>query len=389
MHEVMRTHGRDTLRVTGMRQDIIERQAQAMKAAGLDAILSCSPENFAYVTGFLSPTQKLMRWRHAMALVTADGAVALAVVDMEASTIRARAGEGVEIAVWREFAFEAMKVAADLLRRHGLAAARIGLERDCLPAGDFAELAALLPQAKFVAAQALLARLRQIKSADEIDLLRRLSRIADRGIASAYGAVSAGATEMDIAAALTRSVYEQGAESFTLLIVATGERSVFPNVGPTLRVLARGDVCRVEIFPIIAGYHAGVCRTAVVEAAPPQAERIWANLTACKHMLLDTIRPGASSRAIYERYLAKTDELDLPRISFVGHGIGLHLHEDPYLGPTIDQPLEPGMVLGIEPLIYQTGFGFGMQNKDMVLVTERGCELLSDVTDTDRLIVVS
>jgi Xaa-Pro dipeptidase len=389
MHELMQTCNSDALRESGMRQDIIDRQAQAMKAAGLDAIFSCSPENFAYVTGFLSPTQKLMRWRHAMALVTADRTVALAVVEMEASTIRARAGEEVEIAVWREFAFEAMKVAADLLRRHGLAAARIGLELDYLPAADFTELAVLLPSAKFVAAEALLARLRQIKTPGEIHLLRRLSRIADRGIASAYGAVGAGATEMDVAAALTRSVYEQGAESFTLMIVATGERSVFPNVGPTSRVLARGDVCRVEIFPIIAGYHAGVCRTAVVETAPPEAERIWANLTACKHMLLDIIKPGVSSRAIYERYLAKTEELNLPRISFVGHGIGLHLHEDPYLGPTAEQPLEPGMVLGIEPLIYQTGFGFGMQNKDMVLVTERGCELLSDVTETDRLIVVS
>jgi Xaa-Pro dipeptidase len=388
MHELMRARERDTLQGSGMRQDIIDRQARAMKAAGLDAILSCSPENFAYVTGFLSPTQKLMRWRHAMALVTADGTAALAVVDMEASTIRARAGEGVEIAVWREFDFEAMKVAADLLRRHGLAEARIGLELDYLPAADFAELSTLLPSARFSAAQVLLARLRQIKTPNEIDLLRRLSRIADRGIAAAYGAVGVGATEMDIAGALTRSVYEQGAESFTLMIVATGERSVFPNVGPTSRVLARGDVCRVEIFPIIAGYHAGVCRTAVVETAPPQAERIWANLTACKHMLLDTIKPGASSRAIYERYLAKTEELNLPRISFVGHGIGLHLHEDPYLGPTAEQPLEPGMVLGIEPLIYQTGFGFGMQNKDMVLVTDGGCELLSDVTDTDRLIVV-
>jgi Xaa-Pro dipeptidase len=46
------------------------------------------------------------------------------------------------------------------------------------------------------------------------------------------------------------------------------------------------------------------------------------------------------------------------------------------------------MVLGIEPLIYETGFGFGMQNKDMVLVTDEGCELLSDVTDTDELIIV-
>jgi Xaa-Pro aminopeptidase len=323
-----------------------------------------------------------------MAVVTADAKVALAVVDMEASTIRAKAGAGAEVAVWREFAFDAMAVLADVLERHDLATGRIGVELDYLPAADFADLGKLLPRARLVPAQALLARLRQIKTPNEIDLLRRLSRIADRGIAAAYDAVGAGATEMDIAGALTRSVYEQGAESFTLMIVATGERSVFPNVGPTSRVLARGDVCRVEIFPIIAGYHAGVCRTAVVETAPPEAERIWANLTACKHMLLDTIKPGASSRAIYERYLAKTEELNLPRISFVGHGIGLHLHEDPYLGPTADQPLEPGMVLGIEPLIYQTGFGFGMQNKDMVLVTEGGCELLSDVTDTDRLIVV-
>jgi Xaa-Pro aminopeptidase len=172
------------------------------------------------------------------------------------------------------------------------------------------------------------------------------------------------------------------------MIVATGERSVFPNVGPTNRILKHGDICRLEIFPMIAGYHAGVCRTAAVDAPPPQAERIWANLTQCKHLLLAAIKPGASTRAIYDLYLAKLGELGLPPISFVGHGIGLHLHEDPYLGSTEDQPLEPGMVLGIEPLVYETGFGFGMQNKDMVLVTERGCELLSDCADTDRLLVV-
>ena len=108
---------------------------------------------------------------------------------------------------------------------------------------------------------------------------------------------------MDIAAALTRGVYEQGAEYFKLMIVATGERSVFPNVGPTDRILKRGDVCRVEIFPMIGGYHAGVCRTAAVGAPPPQAERIWANLIACKYLLLDAIKPGASSRAIYDLYL--------------------------------------------------------------------------------------
>ena len=69
MHELMREPERGMLQESNMRQDVIDRQAQAMKAAGLDAILSCSPENFAYVTGFLSPTQKLMRWRVALQFV--------------------------------------------------------------------------------------------------------------------------------------------------------------------------------------------------------------------------------------------------------------------------------------------------------------------------------
>src|SRR5215467_2536444 len=371
-----------------MRQEVIARQVRAMRDAGLDAVLSISPENFAYVTGFLLPTAPLMRWRHAMALVTANAATALVVVDMEANTIRAKSPEGTEIAIWCEFKFDAMQVLADLVRKHGLAKARLGIELDYLPAADMSELQKLLPDAMFVPAQSLLSRLRQIKTPGEIEILHTLSRIADKAITDAYRSVTAGASEMDIAAALTRGVYEQGAEYFKLMIVATGERSVFPNVGPTDRALAKGDVCRVEIFPMIAGYHAGVCRTAAIGIAPPQADRIWAKLTACKHLLLDVIKPGASTKKIYELYRSKLAELELPPISFVGHGIGLHLHEDPYLGPTEDQPLEAGMVLGIEPLVYETGFGFGMQNKDMLLVTQGGCEVLSDYLDSDTLLIV-
>src|SRR5436189_3716509 len=103
-----------------MREDVIAREAAKMSEAGLDALVSLSPENFAYVTGFLSPTQPLMRWRHAIALVTAEQSAALAVVDMEVNTIRAKAPKGTEIVVWREFQYDAMNVLAELLRKHGL-----------------------------------------------------------------------------------------------------------------------------------------------------------------------------------------------------------------------------------------------------------------------------
>jgi Xaa-Pro aminopeptidase len=358
-----------------------------MEAAGLDALVAISPENFAYTTGFVVPTQPLMRWRHNAAVVTRDGRTALLSVDMEATTVRSRA-PGVEVRVWGEFTDRPMVALAALLGDLGLAGGAVGLEMDYLPAGDWEHLKTLLPKARLAPAEKIYDRLRQIKTPEEIELLRKLSRIADASIAEAYAQVRAGLTEMDLAAALTRGIYARGAEHFKLMIIATGERSEYPNVGPTDRVLRPGDLCRVEIFPIIGGYHAGVCRTAAVGRAPERAERIWRNLTECKHIVLGMIRPGASTRAIYEAFLRKFGELGLAPISFVGHGIGLHLHEEPYLGKYGDSRLEAGMVLGIEPLVYGAGMGFGLQNKDMVAVTERGCELLSDVTDTDRLILL-
>jgi Xaa-Pro dipeptidase len=376
-----------------MRKEIVERQVRAMGQAGLDAMISCSPESFAYLTGFVVPSQPLIRHRHAMVIVTAAGSAAIFAVDMEATTIKRREPD-TPTRIWAEFTDSAMAVLADQLRGLGLASAKIGIEMDYLPAGDLERLRRELPQATFVPCESILARLRQIKTQDEIELLKKLSRIADQSITDALAAVKAGDTEMDIAAHMTRNIYTLGAEHFKLMIVATGERSQLPNVGPTQRRLQRQDVCRVEIFSVIAGYQAGVCRTAVVQQAPPHAERIWRQLVDCKYLLMEMIKPGASCRAIYDAFIRKLAEMNLPPISFVGHGIGLHLHEDPYLGKTPaigksgDAKLEAGMVLGVEPLCYQTGHGYGMQNKDMMLVTDSGCELLSDYADTDRLLVI-
>lgn len=377
-----------------MRTEIIQRQVKAIKDNELDAMISCSPENFAYAAGFIVPTQAMLRHRHAMVIVTADSKTELFSVDMEATTIRRREPD-TPLRVWAEFTDDAMAVLAAQLKDMGLSNARIGIEMDYLPAGDLAKLQTNLPNVKFVGCERILSRLRQIKTADEIVLLRRLSRIADQTITDALAAVKSGDSEMDIASAMTRLIYQLGAEHFKLLIVATGPRSELPNVGPSERKLERGDVCRVEIFAESGGYQAGVCRTAVVQEAPPKAEELWQHLVDCKYEIMEMVKPGASCRAIYDAFIARLSKGNMPAISFVGHGIGLHLHEDPYLGktPTLGLPgsdalIEENMVLGFEPLCYQTGYGFGLQNKDMLLVTAKGSELLSDYANTDKLLVV-
>jgi Xaa-Pro aminopeptidase len=368
-----------------MNADTLSKIAALAGDSGLDAIVAASPENFAWLAGFVVPSHHVLRWRHSMLVIKPDAQVAAFTVDMEESTVAGRL-PGVPLTSWGEFTENAMDVFAALLRDLSLSGATIGIETDYLPARDMETLTRELPRASFVPAQELFSRARMIKTRREVELLHQLSRVADRSIADALAAVDAGSSEMALAAALTRGIYAGGATDFRFMIVATGERSQLPNVGPTGRLLETGDICRVEIFPVIDGYHAGVCRSACVGAPPDHAERIWSILSDATKRLVEIIRPGASAREIYEAYLKMIEPLDMPPIAFVGHGIGLHLHEDPYLGGARDWELEAGMVLGIEPLIYRTGHGFGLQNKDMVAVTETGCRLLSDVTDTTKLI---
>lgn len=364
-----------------MRRDVINRLVEAMTADGLDAVVCLSPENFAYAAGFVIPSQPLMRWRHAAHVLRADGTEAILCVDMEETTVRGIRPD-TEVQSWVEFGGDAMVGLADLLTSLGLAGARIGIELDFLPVADSNRLTPLLPAATFVAADELLTRTRQVKTPEELGLLRTLSRAADSAIRASFDAVRAGDTEMDLAAALTRAVYDQGIDQYKLMIVATGERSQLPNVGPSSRALLPGDVCRVEIFTVKHGYQAGVCRTAVVGEPSAIATQVYANLAECRELLLDLIKPGVAAHAVYDTFRAKFDQLGLPAISFVGHSIGVNLHETPYLAPRVTQPLEAGMVFGIEPLVYRSGYGFGMQIKDIIAVSPDGCDVLSDVTPT-------
>ena len=371
-----------------MNQDIVNKVITTLKEKKLDAFVVASPENFAYLAGFVVPSHHVLRWRHSMLIVTADARVFAFTVDMEESTVRRNLPD-ISLRCWREFADNPMQLLADYLLEIGLKNASIGIELDYLPARDFKRLEHYLPNVSFTCSAGNFNQMRCLKTPAEIVLLRQLSRIADQSIYEAYQSVAPGSTEMDIAGALTRKIYEQGAQDFKFMIVATGDRSQLPNVGPSLRKLESGDICRVEIFPIINGYHAGVCRTASVGKPTSKASEIWSVLSNATNELLELIKPGVAVSEIYKFYLKMVEPLNMPPIDFVGHGIGLHLHEDPYLAQDDQTLIQEGMVFGIEPLIYKTGYGFGMQNKDMILVTKEGSELLSDYTDTTSLINIS
>ena len=369
-----------------MDQEVIFRLKRRIVDAGLDAIVAISPENVTYVSGFVVPSQSLMRWRHAAVIVTADGRISMVAIDMEATTVKAHAAID-DLRIYREFSDDPMDKLAESLKGLKLDRGKIGIEMDFLPAKDFAVLQKNLPGVQWEPADSIFDKARQIKTPNELALLRSLSKITDKALGDALRSAKVGMSEMELAGTLLTSLFAGGAESYKLMIIASGERSQFPNVGPADRRLQKGDIIRMEIFGQKNGYLTGVCRTAVVGDATPEQYKIWSNLIECKYLVMDLIKPGASCPDIYKKFLQKFSELGFQPISFVAHGIGLHLHEEPYMGRYGNEIVEAGMVGAFEPLVYIPG-RFGMQNKDMFCVTEQGCELLSDVTPTDRLLRV-
>lgn len=369
-----------------MDQEIISRLKTRIAAEGLDAIIALAPENVTYVSGFVVPSQSLMRWRHAACILTADGRISMVAIDMEATTVKAHAGID-DLRIYREFSDDPMDKLADALRDLKLDRGKVAIEMEFLPAKDFATLQKNLPNVNWLAADAIFNKARQIKTPNELALLRSLSKLTDKAIGVALRSARVGMSEMEMAGTLLTALFGGGAEGYKLMIIASGERSQFPNVGPTDRKLKHGDIIRMEIFGQKTGYLTGVCRTAVVGDATAEQYKIWSNLIECKYLVMDLIKPGASCPEVYRKFLAKFSELGFEPISFVAHGIGLHLHEEPYMGRYGDEVVEAGMVGAFEPLVYIPG-RFGMQNKDMFCVTEDGCELFSDVTPTDSLLRV-
>ncbi|HBY93065.1 MAG: Xaa-Pro peptidase family protein [Ardenticatenaceae bacterium] len=360
-----------------MSNDVLETQRQAAIRENLDALVAVSAENVAYTVGYEVPSQTLpIRKRQFFAVVTVDGRSAFLVVQVEHNEAR-NSSRIRDIRPYNEFAQEGVVVLADCLREFGLAGGRVGIELDALPARSFARLEKELPRATFVDAEKIFDHLRMIKTPEEIEKLRRCGQLVDQAHREVYATVHAGMTEMDVALGFMERLLKKGVDYLDKIVVGSGERSTFANCPPTQRVLRAGDVMRVDVFANIDGYMSDIARTSVVGHATDEQRTIWAKLVESENHLLELIRPGERTGAIWEKFLSHFRSLGLePAINFLGHGIGLTLHEEPFISRYHDFVIEEGMVLAIEPVYFTGTMGFHLE--DEIIVRSDHCEMISD-----------
>ena len=356
---------------------VLEKQMQAMKREGLDALVAVSPENVGYTVGYMIPSQTLpIRKRQFFTVMTADGQSAFIVVSVEYNESRTRSRID-NIRPYNEFKEKPAAVLADSLREFGLQGARIGIELDFLPARTYVELQQALPGAELVDAEKIFDHLRMIKAPEEIDRLRRCGQIVDETHREVYADARPGMTELDLAAEFMDRLLKKGVDYLDKIVVGSGERSAFANCPPTQRVLREGDVMRVDVFANIDGYLSDIARTSVIGRASDEQKAIWNKLVESENMLLEIIRPGARTGQIWSQFLDHFQSMGLePGINFLGHGIGLTLHEEPFISRYHDYVIEEGMVLAIEPVYFTETMGFHLE--DEVIVRADGCEMISD-----------
>jgi len=365
--------------------EVLGKVLGAMDDHGLDVIIPMSPENLAYASGAAPPSQKTVRSRLAGAVIPADGSdTEVFTVRLEAPLVRSQSRLD-RVTAYEEFVEHPIDVLARSLRERGLADGRIGVETTYLSHADFERLRATLPSGRLESVDALWEQLRMLKTPSEVVRIRAIGRAAQRITEECVRLVDAGATERELGNLITERYHQAGGDVLTMLVVASGERSAHLNGPPTDRVLQPRDIVRTDVIGTSGHYYSDVARTAVVGGEPAAEQRkVYDLLLDVHRRCLEAVRPGAISSDIYAIYHDAMTAAGLPPYHFVGHGLGVTLHEEPFINPLQSVVLEEGMVLCIEPLTSIEG-AFGMQVEDEVLVTADGCELLTEAGDILRI----
>jgi Xaa-Pro aminopeptidase len=232
-------------------------------------------------------------------------------------------------------------------------------------------------------------KIRAVKEAKEIELIQKSIELCIQGLEFLYTRLEKGITEKMVARELELFWIGHGADRLAFEpIIAFGENGSMPHYRAGDTKLKKGDAVLVDIGVVVDHYASDMTRMAFYGAPDPRIQEIYEIVKRAEEAAISACAPGVTSQDLYEVAMDVIEKAGYGEnfLHSLGHGIGLDVHEFPILKRD-PQPciLEPGMVLTIEPGIYLPGIG-GVRIEDMVLITEKGHEVLTVVPKSVNLI---
>jgi len=250
---------------------------------------------------------------------------------------------------------------------------------DSMPALHLLPLAGALGAWPILATD-ILRSLRMVKEECEIDALRKAGAAIDRVHARVPEFLVPGRTEADVAADIADAIVDEGHSEVAFIIVGSGPHGADPHHGYSDRELQSGDVVVVDIGGVYEpGYNSDSTRTYSIGEPRPDVAQKYSILQRAQRAAFEAVRPGVTAEQVdaAARDVLAADGLAEFFVHRTGHGIGLSVHEEPYIVAGNQLPLAPGMAFSIEPGIYFPG-SWGARVEDIVVVTEDGAFALNN-----------
>jgi len=355
--------------------DRMTRAAAQASAAGLSGVLVTPGADLLYLAGYspISITERIT-----MLAIHASRPPAMIVPALE------RPGAEPAPVALRDWADgdDAYAAAAELLDPDGAYAIS-----DSAWAMHVLGLQQALPESRYVSMTDALPTLRAVKDAEELERMAAAGAAADAVFEEIATSRFSGRTEAEIAAELARLLIAHGHERAEFTIVASGPNGANPHHEESDRVVKEGDMVVLDFGGTKDGYGSDTTRTVHVGEPTSEEAEVYDVVRLAQQAAFDAVRPGAACQDVDraargviagagygERFIHRT-----------GHGIGLTVHEPPYMIEGETRPIEPGMCFSIEPGIYLPG-RFGVRIEDIVAATADGGRRLNDTSRDLRIV---
>lgn len=234
----------------------------------------------------------------------------------------------------------------------------------------------------------IISDMRAVKDVSEIDSIKCAQKITELALEKTLGSIKRGITENDVVCELEYNMKKLGSQKCAFeTIGVSGKKSSMPHGTASDKPLCEGDFLTLDFGAVADGYCSDMTRTVCIGDISEKQKRVYDTVKTAQELAFEAIRPGVRCCDIdkisrdyiykngYEGYFGHA----------LGHSVGLEIHETPCFSPRDDSVLLPGMVITVEPGIYIEG-EFGVRIENMALVTETGCENLTNVS-TDLMIL--
>lgn len=384
------------------------RIKELLRKKGLDGAIVSSPENFHYVTGFGGHQHTVSRQPgFTLAVMRADDKVPthLTTMDFEAATFRIKAAglnfvvdpydTWVGLKTWDEIAHGAvvpdktamessMDKLVQFMKACDLANKKVGVELDYLPVPYYKSLTEKFPEAEFVDISDLFVYARSVKQPDEIEMFRKLCRIADHGFTEVSKIAKIGVSERELVQCFREDVIKSGfcvPSAWSMFSTGpSGARLTLPGDG----VVKDGDVVKFDagVNAEFDFYTTDTSRAWIIGNGDPALLKLKDRLYEGQRRMIAAAKPGLPINELYHTAYDYVKEMfPCYRRGHQGHSIsmGPATAEAPYINASETRPLEAGMILAMEVPCYIDGVN-GFNIEDMVLITEDGCEVLTPNT---------